>query len=190
MRQATLLWNLWQALLQPFAGAFTRPGHRRFVEWVTALVLNVEEHTITQSVVAIERTADWKAMESFAEYGAWQADAVTRSSTELIEHAPGRTLARLSCLGRRRHQGPPLRRARLGHLHLPRVHRPLPQPGHHRPGPQLGLPRGTAPERRSARLVSARLRAALLPQVPVARPVRRPPAARRRSAPSANWPSS
>jgi hypothetical protein len=90
MRQATLLWNLWQALLRPFAGAFTRPGHRRFVEWVTALVLNVEEHTITQSVVAIERIADWKAMESFAEYGAWQADAITRSLTELIEHAPGR----------------------------------------------------------------------------------------------------
>jgi hypothetical protein len=90
MRQATLLWNLWQALLRPFAGAFTRPGHRRFVEWVTALVLNVEEHTITQSVVAIERTADWKAMESFAEYGAWKADAITRSLTDLIEHAPGR----------------------------------------------------------------------------------------------------
>ncbi len=64
MTQATLLWSLWQPLLQSFAWAFTRPGHRRFVEWVTALVLNVEEHTITQSVVAIERTADWKAMES------------------------------------------------------------------------------------------------------------------------------
>ena len=59
-------------LLQPFAWAFTRPGHRRFVEWVTALALNVEEHTITQSVLAIERPADWKALESFAEYGAWQ----------------------------------------------------------------------------------------------------------------------
>ena len=67
MRQATLLWSLWQALLRPFARAFTRPGYRRFVEWVTALALNVEEHTITQSVVAIERIADWKALESFAE---------------------------------------------------------------------------------------------------------------------------
>ena len=37
-------------LLQPFAWAFTRPGYRRFAEWVTALALNVEEHTITQSV--------------------------------------------------------------------------------------------------------------------------------------------
>ena len=76
---------------EPFASAFTRPGHRRFVEWVTALVLNVEEHTITQSVIAIERLADWKAMESFAEYGAWRADAVTRCLTELIDKTPGRT---------------------------------------------------------------------------------------------------
>ena len=91
MRQATMLWHLWQALLRPFAGAFTRPGHRRFVEWVTALALNVEEHTITQSVIAIERVADWKALESFAEYGAWKADAVTRRLTDLIECAPGRT---------------------------------------------------------------------------------------------------
>jgi hypothetical protein len=90
MRQATLLWSLWQALLMPFAATFTRPGHRRFVEWITALALNVEEHTITQSVVAIERTADWKALESFAEYGAWDRDAVTRTLTRLIASAPGR----------------------------------------------------------------------------------------------------
>ena len=49
MTDATLLWSIWQALLQSFAWAFTRPGHRRFAEWVTALALNVEEHTITQS---------------------------------------------------------------------------------------------------------------------------------------------
>ena len=72
MTDATLLWSIWQALLQSFAWAFTRPGHRRFAEWVTALALNVEEHTITQSVLAIERPADWKAMETFAEYGAWR----------------------------------------------------------------------------------------------------------------------
>ena len=66
---ANQLWSIWQALLQSFAGAFTRPGHRRFAEWVTALALNVEEHTITQSTLAIERPADWKAMETFAESG-------------------------------------------------------------------------------------------------------------------------
>jgi hypothetical protein len=90
MRQATRLWTLWQALLTPFAAVFTRPGHRRFVEWITALALNVEEHTITQSVVAIERTADWKAMETFAEYGAWDRDAVTRTLARLVATAPGR----------------------------------------------------------------------------------------------------
>jgi DDE superfamily endonuclease len=90
MTDATLLWSIWQALLQSFAWAFTRPGHRRFAEWVTALALNVEEHTITQSALAIERPADWKAMETFAESGAWRADAVTRSLTRLIEDAPGR----------------------------------------------------------------------------------------------------
>jgi hypothetical protein len=67
MIDATRLWALWQALLRPFHRAFTRPGHRRFVEWVTALALNVEEHTITQSVLAVERPADWKALETFAE---------------------------------------------------------------------------------------------------------------------------
>jgi hypothetical protein len=36
MRQATLVWTLWQSLLQQFAWAFTRPGFRRFAEWVTA----------------------------------------------------------------------------------------------------------------------------------------------------------
>ena len=84
-----------------FAWAFTRPGYRRFAEWVTALALNVEEHTITQSVLAIERPADWKAMESFAEYGAWHADYVTRSLTRLVETGPRPALARLPRLGRR-----------------------------------------------------------------------------------------
>jgi hypothetical protein len=91
MTDATLLWSVWQALLSSFAWAFTRPGFRRFAEWVTALAINSEEHTITQSVLAIERPTDWKAMETFAEYGAWRADSVTRSLTRLIEKAPGRT---------------------------------------------------------------------------------------------------
>ncbi len=90
MSHATRLWSIWQSLLQHFTWAFTRPGHRRFVEWVTALAINVEEHTITQSVIAIERTADWKAMERFVEYGRWDAVAVTRNLARLVETAPGR----------------------------------------------------------------------------------------------------
>src|SRR5262245_12823742 len=91
MRQATSLCSTWQRLLRPFAWSFTRPGYRRFVEWITALALNVEEHTVTQSAVAIERTADWRAKERFAEYGAWDSAAVTRSLARLVGQAPGRT---------------------------------------------------------------------------------------------------
>src|SRR3982751_5623246 len=90
MTDATLLWSIWQALLQSFAWSFPRPGHRRFAEWVTALALNVEEHTITQSVTAIERMADWKAMETFAESGSWRPDYVTSTLTRPVEKAPGR----------------------------------------------------------------------------------------------------
>src|SRR5512147_784308 len=90
MTEATRLWSVWQALLNRFAWAFTRAGHRRFAEWVTALALNVEEHTITQSVLAVERPDDWKALESFAEYGAWRGGPITRTLTRLTETAPGR----------------------------------------------------------------------------------------------------
>src|SRR5437764_7978791 len=84
------LCDLWQALLRPFAWCFTTPGWRRFVEWLTGLALNVEEHTITQSLLGLERTDDWKALEAFAEYGAWDRDHVERGTTQLLEEAPGR----------------------------------------------------------------------------------------------------
>ena len=90
MTHATLLWSVWQALLQRFAWGFSRRGFPRFAEWITALAINVEEHTVTQSVLALQRPFDWKAMESFAEYGAWHSDYVTCSLTHLVEAAPGR----------------------------------------------------------------------------------------------------
>jgi hypothetical protein len=65
------LWSLWQAILLSLAAGFTRRGQQRFVQWVTGLALNVEEHTITQSLIGIERVGDWKALEAFAEYGSW-----------------------------------------------------------------------------------------------------------------------
>jgi hypothetical protein len=68
---ATEVWSLWQALVLEVALGFTAPGRRRFVEWVTGLALNVEEHTITQSLVGLDRADDWKALEAFAEYGHW-----------------------------------------------------------------------------------------------------------------------
>src|SRR5882757_7347101 len=68
---AIRVWVLWQALVLEVAAGFTAPGRRRFVEWVTGLALNVEEHTITQSLVGLDRVGDWKALEEFAEYGHW-----------------------------------------------------------------------------------------------------------------------
>ena len=50
MRQAPLVPSTLQRVLKPFALALTKPSDRRFVDWVTALVLNVEEHTITQDL--------------------------------------------------------------------------------------------------------------------------------------------
>src|SRR4051794_17480724 len=59
-----------QAQLDPYAPRFTRPGFRDFAIWGTGLALNVEEHTITQSLVALDRPEDRKALEAFAEHGA------------------------------------------------------------------------------------------------------------------------
>src|SRR5919197_2454185 len=88
--QATELWSHWQALLAPFADAFTFPGFQRFRECLTGLAVNVEEHTITQSLIGLGRPADWKALESFAEYGAWDQDALERASAYLLDAAPDR----------------------------------------------------------------------------------------------------
>ena len=90
MTEAKLTWSIWQALLNAFAWAFTRRGFHRFAEWITALAINVEEHTITQSVLALEQPADWKALEAFAEYGGWHPERVTWALTRLIATAPGR----------------------------------------------------------------------------------------------------
>jgi DDE superfamily endonuclease len=90
MTPATQLWSIWQALLQRFAWGFSQRGFLRFAEWITAMAINVEEHTVTQSVLALQLPFDWKAMESFAEHGAWHTDRVTRSLVNLAETAPGR----------------------------------------------------------------------------------------------------
>jgi len=87
--QAILLWSLWQALLQPFRCAFTARGWRRFVEWITGLALNVEEHTVTQSLLALQRPDDWKALESFVETGHWNQPVLEFSFAQLLDSSPG-----------------------------------------------------------------------------------------------------
>src|SRR5229473_5335130 len=85
---ASYVWSLWQALILNVANSFTEPGQRRFVEWVTGLALNVEEHTITQSLVGLDRPDDWKALETFAEYGSWQLPVLEWSTARAIAEIP------------------------------------------------------------------------------------------------------
>jgi hypothetical protein len=88
--QAKELWSTWQGLVEEVAGGFTAPGKRRFVEWVTGLALNVEEHTITQSLVGLDRVGDWKALESFAEYGHWNLRLLEWNTGWAADRLPGR----------------------------------------------------------------------------------------------------
>ena len=91
MEDAKQVWSWWQSLLANFGSVFTRPGWVRFVQWVTGMVLCGEEHTITQILVSLALESRWRAMEHFAEYGAWDRVAVERRTIELIEHeAPAR----------------------------------------------------------------------------------------------------
>jgi DDE superfamily endonuclease len=85
MDQATQLWTWWLSLLSPFAAVFTRPGWVRFVQWVTGMVLGWEEHTITQLLTALGLEGRWRVLEHFAEYGAWEREAVERHTLRLIE---------------------------------------------------------------------------------------------------------
>jgi hypothetical protein len=87
---ATWLWPLWQAILVSLAFGFTRRGKQRFVQWVTGLALNVEEHTITQSLVGLDRVQDWKALESFAEYGSWNLTFLQWGTARRLSRLPNR----------------------------------------------------------------------------------------------------
>ena len=85
MDDAKQLWSWWQSLLASFGPVFTRPGWVRFVQWVTGMVMGWEEHTITQILVSMDLESRWRAMEQFAEYGAWDRPAVERRTISLIE---------------------------------------------------------------------------------------------------------
>jgi hypothetical protein len=88
--KATWLWPMWQAVVLSMALGFTQRGKQRFVQWVTGLALNVEEHTITQSLVALDRVQDWKALESFAEYGSWDLPCLQWGVARRLARLPNR----------------------------------------------------------------------------------------------------
>ena len=71
---ATTLWSVWLPLLLCFRTAFTVPGHRRFVQWATGLVLTLEDHTLTQALLSIDQADDWKALEDFVAHGCWDQE--------------------------------------------------------------------------------------------------------------------
>jgi hypothetical protein len=85
MDRATQLWAWWLSVLSTFAPIFTRPGWVRFVQWVTGMVLGWEEHTLTQILTALGLESRWRVLEGFAEYGAWDREAVERQTVRLLE---------------------------------------------------------------------------------------------------------
>jgi hypothetical protein len=87
---ATWLWPLWQAIVLSLAWGFTQRGKQRFVQWVTGLALNTEEHTITQSLIALDRVHDWKALEAFAEYGSWNLPFLQWGTARRLDRLPNR----------------------------------------------------------------------------------------------------
>jgi hypothetical protein len=88
--KATWLWPMWQAIVLSLAWGFTQRGKQRFVQWVTGLALNVEEHTVTQSLIALDRAPDWKALESFAEYGSWSLSSLQWGVARRLDRLPNR----------------------------------------------------------------------------------------------------
>jgi DDE superfamily endonuclease len=89
--QTNRLWRLWQAILLSMTLGFSERGKQRFVQWATGLALNVEEHTITQSLIAVDRPDDWKALEHFAEYGSWNLRLLQLRLADRLDHLPDRT---------------------------------------------------------------------------------------------------
>jgi DDE superfamily endonuclease len=85
MDDAKELWSWWQLLLVAFRGGFTLGGWARFVQWVTGTVLCPEEHTITQILTALGLEAEWRNLERFAEYGAWDRQTVERQLMRLVQ---------------------------------------------------------------------------------------------------------
>ena len=58
---------------------------RRFAQWATGTVLCCEEHTITQILTGLGLEDQWRNVEHFAEYGAWDREAVERQLMQLVE---------------------------------------------------------------------------------------------------------
>ncbi len=85
MDDGKVIWSKWQSLLTEFQPLFTRGGWVRFVQWVTGMALCDEEHTITQILTTLGLESRWRVSEAFAEYGAWDREAVERRLFQALE---------------------------------------------------------------------------------------------------------
>jgi len=88
--QATTLWSVWLPLLLCFRTAFTDPGHRRFVQWATGLVLTLDDHTLTQTLLSIDQPDDWKALEDFVAHGCWDQTTLEQLLAQRLGQLPNR----------------------------------------------------------------------------------------------------
>ena len=84
MEDDSRLWRLWQGCFERFRLAFTEPGFRRFVEYLTGLALDPEEHTVTQALTSLGRERDWAALERFLERGRWQTSHLEASAWRAV----------------------------------------------------------------------------------------------------------
>ena len=85
MDDAKKLCAEWQALLENFREGFTLGGWARFAQWATGTVLCSEEHTITQILTGLDLEDQWRNVECFAEYGAWDRQRVERQLMRVVE---------------------------------------------------------------------------------------------------------
>lgn len=81
------LWSLWQGCLEPFRSAFTGPGYRQFLWYLTGLVVNPEQHTVTQGVTSVGRAETWAGQEAFLERGRWDQAGVEGAGLEMVASA-------------------------------------------------------------------------------------------------------
>jgi DDE superfamily endonuclease len=85
MDDAKRLCSEWQSLLENFRAGFTLGGWARFAQWATGTVLCCEEHTITQILTGLGLEDQWRNVECFAEYGAWDRQRVERQLMRVVE---------------------------------------------------------------------------------------------------------
>jgi hypothetical protein len=93
MDDVRTLESLWQSLVEKFQPHFTRGGWVRFVDWATGMILCDEEHTVTQILTSMDMPTQWRTLEAFVEYGAWDREAVERELFRTIDATRPETVA-------------------------------------------------------------------------------------------------